>query len=110
MFGWKTLLQGFSSVGALRRATTSERDAQNDRFAFAVMSGQGTAQSRVPLQLVTWLRNVRNLVIIGAKGVLDSVLIIPCISDKSVDYLPVRDVNIYLITAQLTLHYASELR
>lgn len=68
-------MQGMYSLTAssvLRRTTAPASDmmakAQNDRFAFAVISGQGTAQARVPAQIVTWLRDVQNFLIIGAKG------------------------------------------
>ena len=38
------------------------------KFVFGIFSGRVTAQSRVPVQLVTWLRDVQNFVIIGAEG------------------------------------------
>ncbi|KAJ3278619.1 hypothetical protein HK104_002168 [Borealophlyctis nickersoniae] len=36
-----------------------------DKYAFALKSGQETALDRAPMQLMTFLRDVRNLVIIG---------------------------------------------
>lgn len=63
-------------------APAEDNNWQND-FAFLILSGNTTAQTRLPIILLTWLSTVTQYVVLGADGKNQRICTAACIDDLS---------------------------